>query len=116
MSPVGSQLFADGTYTLPEGDAQAVRRAAPTQRHASSFTSFRLDVFIVRKLGVPGHSELAMGAIASGGVRVLNDRVVEALGISDATVRKHLENVFLRLGVQSRTEALARVRAFLDAA
>jgi putative phosphoribosyl transferase len=45
-----------------------------------------LDVFIVRKLGVPGHSELAMGAIASGGVRVLNDRVVDALGISDAMI------------------------------
>ena len=35
-----------------------------------------LDVFVVRKLGAPGHPELAMGAIASGGVRVLNDRVV----------------------------------------
>ena len=36
-----------------------------------------LDVFVVRKLGVPGHEELAMGAIASGGVCVLNDDVVE---------------------------------------
>ncbi|MEQ1574108.1 MAG: phosphoribosyltransferase family protein [Vicinamibacterales bacterium] len=35
-----------------------------------------LDVLVVRKLGVPGHAELAMGAIASGGVRVLNDEVV----------------------------------------
>ena len=40
-----------------------------------------LDVFVVRKLGVPGHEELAMGAIASGGVRLLNDEVVDALGI-----------------------------------
>lgn len=40
-----------------------------------------LDVFIVRKLGVPGHEEYAMGAIASGGVRVLNDNVVRVLGI-----------------------------------
>jgi putative phosphoribosyl transferase len=38
-----------------------------------------LDVFIVRKLGVPGHDELAMGAIATGGVRVLNDDVVISL-------------------------------------
>ena len=45
-----------------------------------------LDVFVVRKLGVPGHEELAMGAIASGGVRVLNDDVVGALGISADTV------------------------------
>jgi len=38
-----------------------------------------LDVFVVRKLGVPGHEELAMGAIASGGVRVLNGEVVQTL-------------------------------------
>ncbi len=40
-----------------------------------------LDVFVVRKLGVPGREELAMGAIASGGIRVLNEEVVRALGI-----------------------------------
>lgn len=40
-----------------------------------------LDVFIVRKLGAPGHEELAMGAIASGGVRVLNDDVLRNLAI-----------------------------------
>src|SRR6478735_5504003 len=40
-----------------------------------------LDVFSVRKLGVPGHEELAMGAIASWGARVLNDDVVRALRI-----------------------------------
>ena len=40
-----------------------------------------LDVFVVRKLGTPGHRELAMGAIASGGVRVLNEEVVQGLGI-----------------------------------
>jgi predicted phosphoribosyltransferase len=40
-----------------------------------------LDVFLVRKLGVPGHEELAMGAIASGGAMVLNDDVVAATGI-----------------------------------
>jgi putative phosphoribosyl transferase len=40
-----------------------------------------LDVFLVRKLGVPGHEELAMGAIASGGVRVVNEELVNYLGI-----------------------------------
>jgi predicted phosphoribosyltransferase len=45
-----------------------------------------LDVFIVRKLGVPGHEELAMGAVATGGVRVLNDQVVRALGIPSHVV------------------------------
>jgi putative phosphoribosyl transferase len=42
-----------------------------------------LDVFVVRKLGVPWHQELAMGAIATGGVRVLNDDVVKAYGLTD---------------------------------
>lgn len=40
-----------------------------------------LDVFVVRKLGVPGHKELAMGAIASGGIRVLNEDVIHTLHI-----------------------------------
>jgi predicted phosphoribosyltransferase len=41
-----------------------------------------LDVLVVRKLGVPGHAELAMGAIASGGIRVLNQEIVDSLGVS----------------------------------
>jgi putative phosphoribosyl transferase len=45
-----------------------------------------LDVFVVRKLGIPGHEELAMGAVASGGVRVLNDQVVRGLGIPDSVI------------------------------
>jgi predicted phosphoribosyltransferase len=45
-----------------------------------------LDVFLVRKLGVPGHRELAMGAIASGGVRVLSSEVVRELMISDEAI------------------------------
>jgi len=45
-----------------------------------------LDVMVVRKLGVPGHEELAMGAIASGGVRILNDDVIQMLGIRPETI------------------------------
>jgi putative phosphoribosyl transferase len=45
-----------------------------------------LDVFLVRKLGVPGHEELAMGAVASGGLRVLNEPVVLALAIPDSVI------------------------------
>jgi predicted phosphoribosyltransferase len=45
-----------------------------------------VDVFVVRKLGVPGHVELAMGAIASGGVRVLNEDTLTELRIDDATL------------------------------
>lgn len=45
-----------------------------------------LDIFIVRKLGVPGYEELAMGAIASGDVRVLNQEVIQHLGISEKMI------------------------------
>jgi putative phosphoribosyl transferase len=47
-----------------------------------------LDLFLVRKLGVPGREELAMGAIASGGVRVLNDDVVAELGITEEDIAR----------------------------
>ena len=59
-----------------------------------------LDVFLVRKLGVPGYEELAMGAVASGGVRVLNDEIVRGLGISeheiDAAVARELQELARR--------------------
>jgi putative phosphoribosyl transferase len=45
-----------------------------------------LDVFLVRKLGVPGHKELAFGAIASGGIRVLNRSVIQDAHISQAEI------------------------------
>jgi predicted phosphoribosyltransferase len=47
-----------------------------------------LDVFVVRKLGVPGHEELAMGAIATGGVVVLNHAVVRGLQIPEEIIRQ----------------------------
>src|SRR5881398_3184184 len=49
-----------------------------------------LDVFVVRKLGFPGHEELAMGAIASGGVRMLNDDII-AYGVSRAQIEQVAE-------------------------
>jgi len=45
-----------------------------------------LDIWLVRKLGVPGQEELAMGAIATGGVRVLNDMVIRSLGIPNDVI------------------------------
>src|SRR5246127_6025131 len=47
-----------------------------------------LDVFLVRKLGVPGHPELAMGALAAGGVQVLSNDLIEQLDIPAAAVRE----------------------------
>jgi predicted phosphoribosyltransferase len=58
------------------------------------------DVFLVRKLGVPGYEELAMGAVATGDVRVLNDEIVRGLGISeheiDAAVTRELQELARR--------------------
>ncbi len=62
------------------------RGGVPVGHEVARALQAPLDVFVVRKLGVPGQEELAMGAIASGGVRVLNGNVVEGLGISDAAI------------------------------
>ena len=45
-----------------------------------------LDVFVVRKLGLPGHEELAMGAIASGGIIVRNEALIRSIGIDQSTI------------------------------
>jgi len=55
------------------------RGGVPVAFEVAQRLSIPLDVFVVRKLGVPGHEELAMGAIASGGVRVLNEDVLYVL-------------------------------------
>ncbi len=61
-----------------------------------------LDVFLVRKLGVPGHEELAMGAIASGGVRVLNEDVVRTLAIPPETIERVAQHEQLELERRER--------------
>ncbi|HJR59676.1 MAG TPA: phosphoribosyltransferase [Vicinamibacterales bacterium] len=62
------------------------RGGVPVAYEVAKALQAPLDIFLVRKLGVPGHRELAMGAIASGGVRVLNDDVVEWYGITPALI------------------------------
>ena len=57
------------------------RGGVPVAREVARSLHAPLDVFLVRKLGAPGQEELAMGAIATGGVRVLNQDVVESMGI-----------------------------------
>jgi putative phosphoribosyl transferase len=64
---------------LPRGGVPVAFEVAVTLRAP-------LDVFIVRKLGAPGREELAIGAIASGGVRVLNEDTIAILGIDDPTI------------------------------
>lgn len=62
------------------------RGGVPVAYEIAMKLSLMLDVFIVRKLGVPGHEELAMGAISSGGVTVLNDEIVHSLHINQASI------------------------------
>jgi putative phosphoribosyl transferase len=65
-----------------------------------------LDVFLSRKLGVPGQEELAFGALASGGVRVLDQDLIRELSISDARIERITEQV--------RIELERRERAYRD--
>ncbi len=85
---IGRRFAADVVVLgLPRGGVPVAAQVA-TALHAP------LDVFIVRKLGVPGHEELAMGAIASGGVRVLNREVlpyVSAAAIDAVAAREEKE-------------------------
>jgi predicted phosphoribosyltransferase len=62
------------------------RGGMPVAAMVASALGAPLDAFVVRKLGVPGHRELAMGAIASGGARVLNHALIERLGIAPLLV------------------------------
>ena len=64
------------------------RGGVPVAYEAASALGVPMDVFLVRKLGTPGHRELAMGAIASGGVRVLNEDVVRWYGISESAIER----------------------------
>jgi putative phosphoribosyl transferase len=62
------------------------RGGVPVAYEVAKALNAPLDIFLVRKLGVPGHEELAMGAIASGGVRVLNETVVRAFQMPESTI------------------------------
>lgn len=62
------------------------RGGVPVAYEVAEALAAPLDLFLVRKLGTPGHAELAMGAIASGGVRVLNDDVVHWYDIPPSAI------------------------------
>lgn len=63
------------------------RGGVPVAYEVAKALNAPLDIFVVRKLGVPGYEELAMGAIASGGVLVVNPNVVQTLGIDRETIQ-----------------------------
>jgi putative phosphoribosyl transferase len=67
------------------------RGGVPVAAEVARMLGLPLDVLVVRKLGTPGQEELAMGAIASGGVRVLNPEVVGYLGLPDEVIDRAAE-------------------------
>jgi predicted phosphoribosyltransferase len=80
------------------------RGGVPVAYEVAKALGAPLDVFVVRKLGVPGHEELALGAIASGGVRVLNDDVVQHVA--------HSEDVIEELTQREQQEVTQRERRY----
>ena len=80
------------------------RGGVPVAAEIASRLAAPLDVFLVRKLGVPGHPELAMGAIAAGGVEVLSDDLIADLGIPASLVQQ--------VAARERLELDRRDRAF----
>jgi putative phosphoribosyl transferase len=102
MDPRGHRRFRDRTEAGRELARQLTsyagrpdvlvlalpRGGIPVAYEVATALDAPLDVFLVRKLGVPGHEELAMGAIALGGIRVLNEEVVRSLHISPQTIER----------------------------
>src|SRR5512133_2698797 len=82
------------------------RGGVPVAAEVAKKLNAPLDVFVVRKLGLPGHPELAMGAIATGGVRVFNGDVLNSLRIPDEVVNA--------VTAEEYEELLRRERAYRD--
>ena len=73
------------------------RGGVPVALEVSELLEAPLDIFVVRKLGLPGHEEFAMGAVASGGIRVLNMDVIRKLRIPEAAIEAVTEREFAEL-------------------
>jgi putative phosphoribosyl transferase len=98
------------------------RGGVPVAAEVAEALGAPLDVFVVRKLGVPGHEEFAMGALASGGVRVLDQSTIETLGISEADIESAIEREQRELERRERqycedrrrTEIAGRIAILVD--
>lgn len=82
------------------------RRGVPVAYEVARALHAPMDVFLVRKLGVPGYEELAMGAIATGGVRVLNTEITRAIDIP--------ENIIESIALREQEELQRRERLYRD--
>lgn len=104
------RLLAEALSAYADRDDEVVlalpRGGVPVASEIASALHAPLDVLIVRKLGVPGEEELAMGAIGSGGVRFMNTDVVESLNIAP--------NAILRVADREQRELERRERYYRD--
>ncbi|BBX61920.1 hypothetical protein MSAS_10940 [Mycobacterium saskatchewanense] len=94
---LGSYRKKDGVLVLG-----LARGGVPVAREIAAALHAPLDAFVVRKLGVPGWSELAMGALASGGALVLNDNVIASMRVTDEQVREVIERETAELARRER--------------
>lgn len=108
---------------IPDGLVLGLPRGGvPVAFQVAQALRLPLDVFVVRKLGVPGRPELAMGAIATGPVRIRNDDVISTLGITEAVLDAVTEEETRELerreqlyrGVHSPPEVVARKVILVD--
>jgi len=98
---VGLRAYADGRPLVVLG---LPRGGVPVAACVAEELDAPLDIFVVRKLGVPGHVELALGAIASGGARVLNRGIIDKLEIPAQAIE--------RVTVEERRELERRERSY----
>lgn len=77
-------------FAMPDGGAQVAAQVAQSLNVA-------LYPLCVRKLGIPGHDKLSMGALAPGGVELLDRKLIEQLGIAEAAVRRVVQREILEL-------------------
>lgn len=111
----GRVLAAEVRELAGRGDVVVLglpRGGVPVAHEVASALGVALDVLVVRKLGVPGHRELAMGAIADGGAVVTNDDVIAAHGLESSAIQAVVEEE--RAEVARRAAAYREGRPALD--
>jgi putative phosphoribosyl transferase len=99
------QALADALMEYADQDVVVLalpRGGVPVAFEVAQRLGATLDILLVRKLGTPGQQELAAGAIASGGVRIINDEVVQAVGITDAALDRVIAQETLELERRER--------------
>src|SRR4051812_46281440 len=79
------------------------RGGVPVSYEVANILHAPMDVFLVRKLGVPGHEELAFGAIASGGLRVINQSIVHSTHLSPVQIEAAVAREKVELARRERS-------------